>query len=114
MNIEGVWTGEILGPYEWENSGVYILESGRIIGGNNRHYSHGTYEVDGEQYHAHVHVHYYGPPRAIFSEIKSDFRIIVRGKVTDESLIEAEIVRSDRPHPTVVYRMTKRMDLPST
>ena len=37
MTIDGVWTGEFYGPYGWENNGVYVLEGGRIIGGNDRH-----------------------------------------------------------------------------
>jgi hypothetical protein len=114
MSIEGIWTGEILGPYEWENSGVYILERGRIIGGNNRHYSTGTYELDGDRYTSTVSVHYYGPPRTVFSDARRDFEINVTGKLVDGTLIEAEVVRSDRPKTSVIYRMTKRMDLAAT
>lgn len=113
MSIEGIWTGEILGPYEWENSGVYILENGRIIGGNNRHYSTGTYELRDNEYKSTVSVHYYGPPRTVFSDSRQEFEINVVGKLVDYKLIEVEVIRSDRPRSSVIYRMTKRMDLPS-
>jgi hypothetical protein len=112
MSIEGIWTGEILGPYEWENSGVYILEGGRIVGGNNRHYSTGTYDISGYDYKSSVSVHYYGPPRTVFSDSKREFEINVTGKLVDGELIEAKVVRTDRPATSVYYRMTKRMELP--
>ncbi|WP_419912455.1 hypothetical protein [Hoeflea sp.] len=111
MSIDGIWTGEILGPYGWENSGVYILEDGRIIGGSSRHYSTGTYTVEDGRYEANVAVHYYGPPRAIFGEKSEEFTIRVRGTVSDD-IIEADIARSDKPKSPVEYRMTKRMDIP--
>lgn len=112
MSIEGIWTGEIHGPYGWENSGVYLLENGRIIGGNNRHYSTGRYSVTGTSYKADIVVHYYGPPRSIFGEKKERFEIEVKGEVGD-GVIEARVERADRPQFNVEHRLTKRMDLPS-
>ena len=112
MSLEGIWTGEIHGPYGWENGGVYLHEGGRLVGGNNRHYSTGRYSVTGNSYKAEILVHYYGPPRSIFGEKKEKFQITVTGEVGD-GVIEAQIVRSDRPQFTVEYRMTKRMELPS-
>ncbi|MEM9499456.1 MAG: hypothetical protein AAGA28_16135 [Pseudomonadota bacterium] len=109
--MNGVWTGEVLGPYGWESSGVYVLEDGRIIGGSSRHYSAGTYVLDGDSYKATVDVHYYGPPRAIFGEQSEQFSLRVTGKVTD-GIVDAEIARTDKPKVPVEYRMTRRMDLP--
>ncbi|MEM6481168.1 MAG: GrlR family regulatory protein [Pseudomonadota bacterium] len=109
--MDGIWTGEVLGLYGWENSGVYVLEDGRIIGGSSRHYSTGTYTVNDGQYEADVSVHYYGPPRAIFGETKEQFSIRVKGTVS-EGVLDAEISRSDKPKLIVEYRMTRRMDLP--
>lgn len=112
MLVDGIWTGEILGPYGWENSGVYMLEEGRIIGGSNRHYSTGTYTVADGKYEASVTVHYYGPPRAIFGEEREEFNISVEGRVED-GVINGELVRSDKPQAFVGYRMTRRMDIPA-
>ncbi len=112
MLVDGIWTGEILGPYGWENSGVYVLEDGRILGGSNRHYSTGTYSVTDSTYKAGVEVHYYGPPRAIFGEKREQFGIEVEGKLGDD-VIDGQIVRSDRPQSVVEYRMTRRMDIPA-
>ena len=111
MSVEGVWTGEIYGPYGWENSGVYVLEAGRILGGNNRHYSTGRYSLSGDVYRAEVKVHYYGPPRAIFGEKREEFSIEVVGTL-GEGVIEAEVVRPGKEVFKVSYRLTKRMELP--
>ena len=111
MTIDGIWTGALLGPYGWEDSGVYVLEAGRIIGGSARHYSTGTYTVKEGEYRATVAVHYYGPPRAIFGENSEEFEIRVKGKVAD-GVIDAEIARTDKPKSHVEYRMIRRMDIP--
>ena len=107
----GIWSGEIYGPYGWENSGVYVLEHGRILGGNNRHYSIGSYSVSGNTYQAEIVVHYYGPPRAIFGEKREQFEIEVTGTL-GEGVIDGQIDRPDRPEFSLQYRMTKRMDVP--
>ena len=111
-SVDGIWTGEIFGPYGWESSATYVLEGGRIIGGNDRHYSTGKFKISDDNYNAHVVVHYFGPPRAIFGDKREQFEIEVKGKVR-EDIIDAEVVRPDRPEFGVKYRMTRRMDLPT-
>ena len=112
MSVDGVWTGEIYSPYGWENSGVYVLDQGRILRGNNRHYSTGMYSVSGSTYKAEIVVYYYGPPRVIFGEIEQQFEIVVTGELGD-GVIDAEIVRRDsKPQFAVQYRMTRRLGLP--
>ena len=112
MSIEGVWTGEFYGPYGWENSGVYVLRRGTIVGGSNRHYSSGTYSVTGTAYHARIHVNYYAAPRAIFGEARDEFEIEVTGKVEDD-VINAQVVRPDKPEFSVTYCLRRRADLPA-
>jgi hypothetical protein len=111
-SLDGIWTGEIFGPYGWEGSGTYMLENGRIVGGNDRHYSTGKFEISDDSYKAQVVVHYYGPPRAIFGEKREQFKIEVKGKVIGD-VIDSEVFRPDKPEFSVRYRMTRRMDLPS-
>lgn len=111
-SLDGIWTGEIFGPYGWESSGTYLLESNRIAGGNDRHYSIGKFEISDASYTAHVVVHYYGPPRPIFGEKREQFEIEVKGKVR-EDVIDAEVLRPDKPNFSVQYRMTRRMNLPT-
>ena len=112
MAVDGIWTGEIYGPYGWENSGVYVLENGRILGGNHRHYSMGKYTLSGNTYAAEIVVHYYGPPRAIFGETRERFEIKVKGELRD-GVIDAQVDRPDRSQFKAQYRMTRRMDLPA-
>ena len=94
--VEGIWTGEVYGPYGWENTGVYVLENGLILGGNSRHYSIGNYNVSGDSYSAEIAVHYYGPHRTIFGENDEHFEIRVKGKLKD-GVIEARVERPDKP-----------------
>jgi len=112
MSIEGIWTGEIYSPYGWENTGVYVLEHGLVLGGNNRHYSSGRYTVSGDTYKAQITVHYYGPPRAVFGEKREEFEIEVTGQIR-ESVIEAQVLRPDKRDFAIQYRMTRRMDIPT-
>lgn len=112
MRVDGIWTGEIFTPYGWENSGVYILDEGSIIGGSNRHYSAGSYKHRGKKYEAEMTVTYYGPPKVIFGDQQEHYKVKVKGKFK-EDVIEAELVRPDKAEYTVRYRMTKRMDLPT-
>ncbi|MEM7223080.1 MAG: GrlR family regulatory protein [Pseudomonadota bacterium] len=111
MTIEGIWTGELYGPYGWENTGVYVLEQGRMLGGNDRHYSTGRYRLDGSAFRAEVAVQYYGPPRAIFGDKRETFDIQVAGELSDD-VIDATISRDDRPGYDVQYRLTRRIDIP--
>ena len=112
MAIAGIWTGEIYSPYGWESTGTYVLDKGRVLGGNARHYSAGHYSVVGDSYRAEIVVHYHGQPRAIFGEKREQFEIVVTGTLKN-GVIEAQIDRSDRPEFSVRYRMTRRMELPS-
>ena len=112
MSIEGVWTGEFYGPYGWENSGVYVLYGGAIVGGSNRHYSSGTYSVSGTAYKAKIHVNYYTAPRAIFGEEREEFEIEVTGNVED-GVINAQVVRPDKPAFSVTYCLRRRADPPT-
>lgn len=53
------------------------------------------------------------PPRAVFSDIRQEFEIIASSPLTDPGLVEAKLVKSDRPRTEIFYRMTKRKDPPS-
>jgi hypothetical protein len=111
MSIEGIWTGEVYGPFGWDSRGVFIFESGRIIGGDQRQYSSGTYSLTGNKVKARIMVHYYGPPRAVFGEAKEQFTIELEGEWDGEE-INGVIRRPDRPQFDLQIRLTKRMDLP--
>ena len=81
MSIEGVWTGEVYGPFGWDSRGVFIFERGRIIGGDHRQYSSGSYSQSGPEVKARITVHYYGPPQPAFGELRERFTTELEGRL---------------------------------
>ena len=112
MSIEGIWTGEVYGPFGWENRGVFLLEDGRIVGGDNRQYSLGTYSQSGAEVKAELLVHYYGPPRTVFGEAEEKFTTEIRGTCKNGE-IDGTIRRPDKPQFDLQIRLTRRLDLPT-
>ena len=111
MSIEGIWTGEVYGPFGWDTRGIFVLEKGRIIGGDNRQYSMGSYRVSGNDVEGTLRIHYYGPPRTQFGEAREEFAAKVKG-VREGDEINATISRADKPMYDLRFRLTKRLDLP--
>ena len=111
MSFEGIWTGEVYGPFGWDTRGVFILQSGQVMGGDNRQYTMGTYSLDGDAFTAELAVHYYGPPRTVYGEASEAFSTHVRGTLKN-GVVEGLIGRPDRPEFDLQFRMTRRMDLP--
>ena len=112
MSIDGIWTGEVYGPFGWDNGGIFVLENGRIVGGDNRQYSLGTYSLSGNDVKAELLVHYYGPPRTVFGEAKEEFRTEIAGTWSANE-INGTIRRPDKPKFDLQIRMTKRLELPA-
>ena len=112
MSIEGIWTGEVYGPFGWENRGVFIFENGRIVGGDNRQYSMGSYSLDGAEVTAELRIHYYGPPRTNFGEAKEEFETEITG-AWEGGEINGTIRRTDKPQFDLQIRLTKRMEMPT-
>ena len=112
MSVEGIWTGEVYSAFGWDTRGVFILQGGRVMGGDNRQYTMGTYTQDGTAFTADLSVHYYGPPRTVYGEASERFTTHVKGTLND-GVIEGMIGRPDRPEYDLQFRMTRRMDLPA-
>jgi len=112
MSIEGIWTAEVYGPFGWDNRGVFLLEDGRMVGGDNRQYSTGTYSVSGDRVTAELKVHYYGPPRTVFGEKSEKFTLKLDGKLEGDT-IDGTVHRPDKTQFELQYRFTRRMGLPA-
>ena len=110
MSIEGIWTSEIYGPFGWESRGVFLLEGGRIVGGDNRQYSIGNYSLSGRDMKAELMVNYYGPPRTVFGEAKEKFATVIAG-TWNGGEIKGTIRRPDKPQFELQIRLTLRMEL---
>ena len=111
MSIDGIWTGEVYGPFGWENRGIFLLEKGRIVGGDNRQYSLGSYSVSGDKVKAELKVQYYGPPRTMFGEATEEFTTVIAGTLKEHE-ITGTIQRPDKPQFDLQIRMTRRLALP--
>jgi hypothetical protein len=109
MSIEGIWTGEIYGPFGWENRGVFLLERSRIVGSDNRQSSIGTFRQSGDDVQAELMVHYYGPPRTVFGEAKEEFTTVIVCE-RNCSEINGTIRRPDKPQFDLQIRLTKRLE----
>ncbi len=112
MAVEGIWTGEIYSVFGWESSGVFVLEGGRVIGGDHRQYTMGSYSLSGDRFKAELTVHYYGPPRTVYGDTAEQFTTIIDGTLKNGT-IEGMIGRPDRPEYDLQVRLTRRMDLPA-
>ncbi len=111
MAIEGIWTGEVYGAFGWENRGVFIFQNDRVMGGDNRQYTTGRYELTGTRFKAWLNVHYYGPPRTVYGTASEQFETVVRGELLDGT-IDGTIGRPDRPQFDLQFRLTRRMGFP--
>jgi hypothetical protein len=67
-DLDGVWTGEIYGPFGWESQGIFVFQSGRIIGGDGRQFSTGSYRVSGRSVKAGLTFRHYREPPTLFGE----------------------------------------------
>ena len=112
MSMDGVWTGELYGPFGWENRGVFVLENGRIIGGDNRQYTMGVFKLSGSDFEAELKVHYYGPPRTVFGASDEQFTTVLSGELKGD-VVSGTISRPDKSGYELQIRLTKRMELPT-
>ena len=91
--------------------GVFVFENGRIIGGDNRQYSMGSYKVTDERINAELKIHYYGPPRTVFGEKSEEFTVQMDAIIKDGT-IDGMLSRRDKANMDLQYRLPKRMALP--
>jgi hypothetical protein len=111
MSIQGLWTSEFYGLYGWENSGVVVLEKGRALGGGRNHFSIGSYELSGDEFRMNIDIEYHGPPRTLFGSSDKHISITLNGQVRDDT-IEGSVFCSESPRQSLMFRLTKRADVP--
>ena len=110
MSAEGIWTGEVYGPFGWETRGVFIFDNGRIVGGDNRQYLMGTYSLSGNEISVSIEIIYHGTPRTLFGSSDATLSLQLVGRINGE-LIEGSIFRQDNPKQTLSIRLTKRAEI---
>jgi hypothetical protein len=107
MSIDGLWTAETFGPFEWERAGVFVFENGRVAGGDDRQYAVGSYSLSDGHVKAEMLTRHYGPPRIVFGEAHDEFQVKITG-LWDGDRIHGVIRRPDRPQFDLHIRLTRR------
>lgn len=111
MSLNGVWSSEIHGVFDWERWSIAVLRDGSVVTGSKEHYSLGTYTVSGETVEMTADVYFYSTPRTLFGESEKQYSVKFEGK-RDGDVIKGSVWRPDKPGMTVEYRLTRRADLP--
>ncbi len=112
MSIEALWTVEFISNLQVFGSGVVVLETGRVFGGDAQYYYLGDYNViHGEDVTVNVQVtHFSGKPYSIFGPTKQ-FKLKLTGKL-NIPIMELSGYVEGAPQLQMSMRLTKREDLP--
>lgn len=96
--VEGLWTGVLPQPSGIQVGCVFVLEAGKLFGGDSYFYYGGRYEVvDGMSLSAQVNVrHYAGETKTIFGDHSKSYTVNVGGVIVGE-VIEATFSRQEFP-----------------
>ena len=112
MTIDGVWTAEAHGVLGWNPAGIYVLENGRIRGGDNRMFCTGPYSASGDTFETEWAVQFFGQPLTVFGETKERIKVRISGALED-GVIDPVLQSPDRPEYQLRFRLTRRLDLPA-
>lgn len=113
MSIEGLWIarfGDYTAPNSWENGGVIVIESGRILGGDSGTYYLGNVSIDGEAFQATFTVTIYDKERSqyAFGNFKGPIEVHAEGKREDD-VISGKMTYGGI---NLAFNLSKKADLP--
>lgn len=111
--VEGLWTGVLPQPAGLEVGCVFVLEAGKLYGGDSFFYYEGRYEVeDGVSLNAQVTVkHYAGDSLTLFGDRKKIYNVSVGGVIVIDT-IEATFTRPEFPGLKPRIQFVRREYLP--
>ncbi len=112
MTIDGVWTAEAHGMLVWNPAGIFVLENGRVRGGDNRMFCTGPYSVSGDTFESEWSVQFFGQPPTVFGESKDKLTVQLTGTL-ENGVIDAVLQSPDRPGYQLRFRLTRCLDLPT-
>ena len=108
--LEALWSVEFVSIEGW-GTGVAVLETQRILGGDANYLYIGSFRVKGGKGYAEVEVkHYAGPSNSIIGDIK-EFNLKLEG-IIDHDAFEMKGNIVELPAIPVVIRLTRRAELP--
>ena len=109
--LEALWTVDFITTSNIFGSGVAVLESGRIFGGDNQYYYLGTYELNARFLTADLEIkHFAGPGHSAFGPAAL-FNLRISGEV-DQPVMELRGNIVEAPEKKIVMRLTRREELP--
>jgi len=109
--LEALWSVEFVSNVQGAGAGVAVLETGRVLGGDNQYTYVGSYRTENHVVHADVKVtHYTGSTNSVFGPAK-EFTLRVSGKPAREQFtLNGYVV--ENPSLKLGIRLTRRAELP--
>jgi len=109
--IEALWTAEFVSNENVWGTGVVIMETQRVLGGDGQFFYVGRYETRNGEIKATIDVnHYAWVPGSIFGDLR-EFSLKLEGTV-EKNQFELDGHMVDQPDKLVKIRLTRRAELP--
>jgi len=111
MSVEALWSVEFISSNQLVGTGVAVLETQRVLGGDDKYMYVGEYKIENGVFSAHITVsHYGGAPWSVFGD-RNQFRLVLSGHVGDRTF-DAEGYIEGEPQNKILIRLTRRAELP--
>jgi hypothetical protein len=111
MSIEALWSVEFISNHNIVGSGVAVLETQRILGGDAQYTYMGEYRVENSTFHARIVVSMYGNNAfSVFGD-RRQFTLLLSGQPA-EQIFDAVGHIEGEPQNRIVIRLTRRAELP--
>ena len=106
---EGLWSVEYVAADGWDHGGVLVLEDERLAGGGERYYCRGNYAASHRTFTGEaLFTHFHGPTRNAFGSSAPFFRLVLKGRIVADDLIEGEAHEAERPGQKIPFRLVWR------
>ena len=86
MDMNGIWSVEMLGPYGWEPVSTAFLEDGIYRSASENHYSIGKYEVSGNRIEINVTGVQHGKTRTVFGKKERVMNLTFEGEIDGDGI----------------------------
>lgn len=118
MNIEGMWAayfGDV--GNSQVNSGIAVLQAGRIFGGDSMMAYLGEYTLSNDQIVAEFKVWAYNPYIQVLTAFgktgtSDGSRVILRGRLNPNMSVDGQLFEIENPSAKIPIRLVKVSDLP--
>ncbi len=110
--IEALWSVEFRSNLDLIGSGIVVLETGRVFGGDSAMIYVGSYTVDGENIKAKLHIQRYANvPGMVSITGIDDYHLEATGKIgSKEIVLHGHVVGA--PDIQMVVKAVRRAELP--